>query len=71
VFAVLLGSGGEAQHFVLAGAVERDDVRDDRPPARQRARFVEDDRVDPLGRLQRVDVADQDAHPRAAARADH
>ena len=68
---VLFRGGGNSQQLVLSQSVKWDDFRHHRLSAGDRPGLVEYDRIDLLGVLKRVDVANENAALSAATGPDH
>ena len=64
-------TGGDREQLGVGHAVGGQQIADGRRAARERAGLVERQDLDAAGGLQRRGIVDQDAEPRAAARADH
>ena len=71
MFARALDARREPQRLVGGDARRGFDCPEARPPFRQRAGLVDDERVDRLEPLERLGVADENAGARADADADH
>ena len=71
VLAPLLDRAGEVEQLARGHARRRDDLADRRAAGRQRPGLVEHDRVDPVGDLERLAAADEDAGLGAATGPDH
>ena len=71
MLAPLVEARREAQDFVFAERRDRNDTVEHRTTERQRAGLVDDQRVDPAQRFERLGVAEQDAARRGATARDH
>ena len=71
MLARLLQTRRQPQQRILVLIADRHDAEEARPPFRQCAGFVDDQRVDLLHRFERFGIAHQNAGMRAAAGADH
>ena len=68
MLAAALERRDELKHLRVAARVEGEDVLEPRMPLRQRARLVDDERVDPAQGLDGLGVLEQYAEGRALAR---
>lgn len=71
MFAGAFHAGGEPQHLRAGDSLSGDHSDDLRLAFGQRARLVDDQRVDALHALERFGVLDEDAHVSAAPDANH